>query len=368
MGILDRLRRRGRPNPVPNARPRETAADDVGLSSVTFIREHLQVDSEWMVSIERGFRWWAGPLAQTVWAEPCFEHDGNGLSRVHVRTDLFRGFDDSDIATRFLAMLGIQMTMSRPIRSEEDPSVVQLASSFLVHEQNEGWLNQLMSWVASIQVTEALTASEHVGDMPFWESAITQHPTSGIREELDGITQIVAQLVVPRGQEDSKWAGEQMEGLLEWMNGPPCVLATGGSEGVAAEYPFPGGTSLLTAGTSEPNPRLGNGVLVIIKLGVGGSDVETAREVLRLNELELMSSTWSHVMGSWCATEEGLCHASFFPNAIWKPGLLANLMQSAIVQLRHITEEVYSYDMSDHYEEAAAAWSARLTGHDSGAE
>ena len=67
------------------------ARPDVGTRVIDFVHQYLQIDEEWTARGERGFVWWAGPLAQSVWAEPPDEDRGVVLSSVHVRTDLLRG-------------------------------------------------------------------------------------------------------------------------------------------------------------------------------------------------------------------------------------------------------------------------------------
>ena len=104
-----------------------TSERDYGLEAVTFVRERLQVDTQWAEPIDRGFRWWAGPLAQSVWAEPLFDDDGIVVSRVHVRTDLLRDFTRREQNAR-LSRLGWRPTLSGPVRHLSDPERIALAS------------------------------------------------------------------------------------------------------------------------------------------------------------------------------------------------------------------------------------------------
>ena len=46
--------------------------------------------------------------------------------------------------------------------------------------------------------------------------------------------------------------------------------------GLSAEYPYPGDTSLINFSTSESNPRLGNGLLTLLRTRKGDNDGKTA--------------------------------------------------------------------------------------------
>ena len=42
---------------------------DLGQEVIDFMFEQLQIDEKWSIREERGFKWWAGPLAQSVTVE-----------------------------------------------------------------------------------------------------------------------------------------------------------------------------------------------------------------------------------------------------------------------------------------------------------
>ena len=39
---------------------------DLGQELIDYAYEHFQTDEKWSIREERGFKWWAGPLAQSV--------------------------------------------------------------------------------------------------------------------------------------------------------------------------------------------------------------------------------------------------------------------------------------------------------------
>src|SRR5947209_1835751 len=49
---------------------RSSPMSDVGLQLINALFRSLKIDRRWCHTVERGFRWWPGHLAQTCWAEP----------------------------------------------------------------------------------------------------------------------------------------------------------------------------------------------------------------------------------------------------------------------------------------------------------
>jgi hypothetical protein len=41
---------------------------DVGVREVDFVYQQLQIEAGWSEPRERGFTWWPGTFAQSVWA------------------------------------------------------------------------------------------------------------------------------------------------------------------------------------------------------------------------------------------------------------------------------------------------------------
>src|SRR5262249_31400743 len=149
------------------------------------------------------------------------------------------------------------------------------------------------------------------------------HPASGARRDWDDILNVPAQLLIPTGQEPSRYRGQEMLDTLAMLQRPPCLLATGTDQGLSGEFPFGQLSSLLQMKTNEPHPRLGQGLLRLLEIPAGPSglsNVEAARKALELNEWEQRAGPFAHFLGSWCPGDRALCFVSFFPNGLFAPG------------------------------------------------
>jgi hypothetical protein len=71
------------------------------------------------------------------------------------------------------------------------------------------------------------------------ESAESGHPDNGKRPVPDELAEIVANLIAPIGRQPCKWSQKEFEQALnDYMQRPPCLLATNGGLGFTAEFPF----------------------------------------------------------------------------------------------------------------------------------
>jgi hypothetical protein len=183
---------------------------DLGLDVVRFVHQMLRIDPEWSVWSDRGFTWWAGPLAQHVWAEPCFEDDGFTLARIRVHTDLIDGFTDTDAHLLKLMEISSLATLSGVVHTPGTPSRIQLASSVYVHAETAEWLRRVLGWVAAIQNAEAFAFAPNLAKFTGGSLAVSQHPSSGQRLVPDEMLNIIDAKVKREGQQPSFYAGEDM--------------------------------------------------------------------------------------------------------------------------------------------------------------
>src|SRR5205085_2344585 len=142
-------------------------------------------DEKWCVWHDRGFTWWAGELAQHVWAEPTFTVDGTTYSTVHVRTDLFEGFDLRPEQLETLYLIMNNATLSGPAREPTNPSRIQMASAAIVHDEGREWREDTLVYAALLQLSEAYLQFERPALRAGFEPARSAHPELGIRDSVD---------------------------------------------------------------------------------------------------------------------------------------------------------------------------------------
>jgi hypothetical protein len=311
---------------------------DIGLRVINDLARSLVSDRRWLSTVERGFRWWPGPLAQTCWAEPGFEDQGLSIARIHLRTDFLA---DVPLQAAPLARLGVLMRhagMSGLLHDPARPGRFQLAASVYVHEQTRPWLTRVASLVAACQVAEAHVMADEVADMLGGRADHSHHRGAGPRPALDPLTGALQRNVVPDGRRPSRFQGRDMQDALRWLQQTP-FLSNGDGDSLVSEFPFGPRTSLLHVDATEPNPRVGNGLLTVLTLPVAQSDPRNPRgtqSALELNRRELAEDTHAHFLGSWCPTEEGLCFVTFYPNAFAAigPGSVPTLVQGSVFRAR----------------------------------
>jgi len=301
---------------------------DLGLETVAYLRARYQIEDAWLEGRERGFRWWPATLAQEIWAEPAWDDDGIVVYRVHVRTDLLAGLGQGEAAVSWLGSL-LRGASSLSAAVVEADGRVRLAASLYVHEQNAVWTQPLLAWVGLLQASEARAWALLAEAGRVASGAWSAHRVSGPRTAPDELAHVVEALVQPLGREPSRYAGSELEHCVALLQQPPVLLATGGPRGLTAELPFGASTSLLRLLTDAEHPRLGKGLLVLLTLPVPGLG---ARHALELNRRELQQGERAALLGTWVAGEVGPTFAAFYPNAVYREGLTANVALGSVVR------------------------------------
>ena len=92
------------------------------------------------------------------------------------------------------------------------------------------------------------------------------------------------------------------------------------------EFEFEEHSSLCQMMTNQPHPIYGNGLLLLQSFPiVCDSDVDGARLALSMNAAELTEKPLGYGFGSYAYRQSTLHFTTFFPNALHRNGLLANL-------------------------------------------
>jgi hypothetical protein len=314
------------------------SAADVGARVVTFLRGHLGIDDEWSVAEDRGFTWWGGPLAQRVWADPCFDDDGITLSRVHVRTDLVTGVpDDDERIAELLPALSLA-SMSGLIRGGEDGSTLQLASSVYVHDQTEQANRLVVGMAAALQAAEAYRFAPAVAELVSGTPAASHPPGRPTRAEPDEMLGVIENLIYPAGLAMSLYTGPEFAEMADQLNAGG-FLATADHDGLTAEFPFGDFTLLLKLDTADPHPVLGCGLHARLTLPMLGGEQDGPggmRVALGLNAQEVADPTHTHFLGSWRPCPRGFTYAAFYPNFLsqGRPGFIRNVVLSMFFRAR----------------------------------
>jgi hypothetical protein len=295
-------------------------------------REQLLVDPEWSTKLPTGFTWWADRHAQTIEIVGTkTSEDGETAYLISTRTELLRNLELTDKASaRINALLMRFASMAGPV-FDEKTGTLSLCSLVRVHESIREWMSALISAASVLQIAEARIMAAELAKVFNAESAESGHPDNGERPVPDELAEIVANLIAPVGRQRCRWLHEEFEQVVnDYMQAPPCLLATNGELSFTAEFPFGEGSSLFRGTGRDPHPRYGNGLLLIQSFGAGDfSEKEGVRLALSLNAVELTKNPAGYGFGSYSYHKGCIHFTSFLPNAVYRQGLLPNFYYAA---------------------------------------
>lgn len=303
---------------------------NVGQQTVEWLySEQLKVDDEWSVRTPRGFKWWAHKHAQTI--EVIGEEpgpDGSNGYFISVRTEVLRCITLSDEARSSLNEAIMPCASMAGLVYDERAKSISLTSLVRVHEGIADWMRPIISVAAALQLPEARTLSQMLAPMLGAEAAESGPPGRKMRDTPDEMAGLAESLIIPLGRAPARWSpAEFTEAVRVYMNRPPALMATDGGGGFTVEFPFGAeDSSLCTASMRQPHPFLGNGLTVVQKFRVFGmGPSEGATLAWSLNQEELTQKPFGYGFGSYCYRDGNICFVSFYPNAVYRPGLLPNM-------------------------------------------
>ncbi len=153
-------------------------------------------------------------LAQRVGAERPRASYGITVLRVQAETRLVRGVAPGSHVSAVLDPL-ISMASLSSLVFDPAGRVVAFRSSVVVHEQNVERLKWVFTHAVAIQAAEANGRAAPVARELGGEVAVSAHPSSGVRDEPDGMLAVIQDVYYPQGQAPRRSAG--ITSRLRWM-------------------------------------------------------------------------------------------------------------------------------------------------------
>ena len=99
------------------------------------------------------------------------------------------------------------------------------------------------------------------------------------------------------------------------------------------EFPLGADTSECRLLVDQPHPLYGNGLLILQRFPITvASETDGIRMALSLNAADLTGQVNGYGLGSYVYADGALHFTGFVPNALYRPGLLANLYASCTVR------------------------------------
>jgi hypothetical protein len=176
--------------------------------------------------------------------------------------------------------------------------------------------------------------------------ALSGSPRHGLRPEPDEIAEIIDILIAPRGRQPSRWSPEEFQDAVDrFMNQPPALLGSAGGAGFTVEFPYGNQSSLCQAVADQPHPRYGNGLFLLQSFPVKvASDTDGVKLALSMNAIELTERPFGYGFGSYAYRDSTLNFTSFFPNALYRPGMLPNIYFSCAQRARDMSVRLVHSD------------------------
>ena len=321
---------------------------NTGMKTIEWLfSEQLRVDDKWSVRTPNGFRWWADRNEQTV--EVVGQEtgpDGEIGYLVSVRTELLRSLHLGDRELKVInALLMAFASMAGPVYDQE-AKTLSLCSLVRVHDAISQWMNPLISVAAVLQIGEARIIASGLAKALNAEEALSGPPHHGLRPEPDEMAEMIATLIAPRGRQPSRWSPAEFQDAVDrFMNQPPALLASAGGAGFTVEFPYGDQSSLCQAMADQPHPRYGNGLFLLQSFPVKAtSDTDGVKLALSMNRIELTDRPFGYGFGSYAYRDSTLHFTSFFPNALYRPGMLPNIYFSCAQRAREMSVRLMRSD------------------------
>ncbi|HEY7247634.1 MAG TPA: hypothetical protein VH678_27500 [Xanthobacteraceae bacterium] len=317
-------------------------AKELATRAIQKIAETWQVDkarSQWS---ERQFNWWPGDFRVCVRAQipsdqdylTCDDsHQPAHACRLITITDLLKDFspDGKRLAQCALFARNLTSTYAWVHPPGLDNEGFWLSSSAYIDGENIGWMPEFFAKTSIIQAINAQIHAPRVAEL--LGSGVPDHSRpAALRDAgLDEMLEVIAQVYVPLGQQQSRWTGtDEFEKFAEEWGRSDLCFGNGDTTGLTLETPFGNDTALVRLHTEGKHPQLGYGLLGTLQVPYFAELEMIARECADLNALESGSWTGFPQLGCWHwqesrGTQGGLAFTSFIPNALYQPGIATNL-------------------------------------------
>jgi len=290
---------------------------------LNFIIDRLQIDDDWFEWTGRGFRWWAGPLAQRIAFSPRRNLHGIPISTLHVETDLIAGVALTGDTWERLAGVNRFATLSAYV-ADTAARTISLHASVSVTDDNWMMARFLALHAAALQVSDAHAEAADMADAFGGSVQASGHPTRGPREVPDEILDVI-DVYQQRGQQPSPVTMEELAQLVQ-LEPRPWLLAMNEPDRLIADFDFATNQpARLEVDRGVVHPGIGSGLELRLAIPVE-PDAAIAQ---RLNASEAAQPD-AHQLGAWCLDpERGLAFVSFIPSTACLPNLVRALVYHA---------------------------------------
>lgn len=291
---------------------------DIGNEALKALRCSLDVEAG--CAAEDAVCWSYRGVPQRAWAAPI-AGAYRPTWRLHLETAALEKFSGSLAELQALSDEVTPPSLAAIVRSSDRPSGLDLVTTLDMHEGNFAWAIRVLAAAARVQAAEARRLASPSG----WVVAAGLRPASELQLEWPDEFQPAVEASFresPAPIGESPWTAQETSDGIEALKATTPALVVEIPTGISAT--FPGKTwSFLEVTCDADRPPLGKGLLVVLTTPGRGGPLNA----MLLNELETGPHSRGRGPGGWWAPEGGfLVHRSFYPRALYRTGLLMDLL------------------------------------------
>ena len=160
---------------------------DLGQEVIDYAYEQFQIDEKWSIREEHGFKWWAGPLAQSVTVKESKIDPEFNYFKLQSRTEFLKNINPDQKVYGFLGEMMRFATLSGLTFNPDDDSRLELVTTMWIHDQIRPLVQFFFLMATVIQNIEAHIMANVFAENLSAEIDVSPHPSSGLREETDGM-------------------------------------------------------------------------------------------------------------------------------------------------------------------------------------
>lgn len=321
-----------------------------------------EVDEDQVLWAENGFDWTpASHCVRVRVFEDQRDISGSERFRISISTDLLKSAPVEDqkfvdwVSTWSHFLSSTYSLVYPPAEVWREyfngkPASMSMFSSVYVDQNLSGWLPRLFAQMAIMQPIDAEIRAEKFPELG--GSGSPAFADGSKKMIYDEILDVAEAIYVPVGRMQSKWVGtSEFETFAKQNAQSDSCFGFGDPTGMTLEAPFGTDSALIRFRTDESHPQLGSGLLVTTEIRAWDTIDDNVSEAAFLNYLESIAWTDFPQLGCWHIKLTGenkgrLAHSCFVPNALYRPGLVANFALWSIARVRWVRRERFP-DMID---------------------
>lgn len=317
--------------------------EDLGLQLVAYAHDSLKIADKYRLDHGRGFTWWAGDYAQTIWSDLGIFHNQASFFRLNTEIELLQC--DGQAQSCEIPLLEAMADASfSAIVYDRDKDKFKLHCSVYACYDNEEWIKRVFLGAVGLQLSEAQHTAKTLASQLNIAPASSVHPLAGMREHPDPMVEADERFFKPWGAQPTRWLNSS-----EWEDARQAVkrisikCVTNDTSELEAEFEWYHGTSgapmKLLISADEPHPLLGNGLTFRLIVPINMVAGSRAHLALHLNEMERKEWNWCNDVGSWCIRGVDLAFDCFVPNISYSEGILPGLAHDLANRARWLNEQ-----------------------------